>query len=71
MSSSWILIDKKEREIVEMPIDLRLYDLSELEDLLMKAGLEIIGASGSPEREEFHETRSRRILILSKKQPAP
>jgi len=68
MSSRWILIDKKEKEITEMPVDHRLYDLDELSELLMKAGFEIVNVFGSPEKEEFHSTKSRRIYLVSRKQ---
>jgi len=67
MSSRWILIDKKEKEITEMPVNHRLYDLNELRELLMKAGFEIMNVFGSPEKEEFHSTKSRRIYLVSRK----
>lgn len=67
MSNRWILIDKKEGGINELRVDHRLYDLNELEELLMKVGLEVVSAFGSAERERFDEISSRRILIVSKK----
>lgn len=67
MSSRWVLIDKKKTGAVEMTVDHRLYDLTELKDLLTKAKLEITSVFGSPEKEEFHATRSRRICLVSKK----
>jgi len=67
MRSRWILIDKKHRETSEMLVDDRLYDLNELKELLLKAGFEIVTAFGSAEKEEFHATKSRRILVVAKK----
>jgi len=71
MRSRWILIDKKHREISEMSVDDRLYDLNELKELLVKAGFEIFSAFGSAEKEEFHVTKSRRILLVAKKRLKP
>jgi len=67
MRSRWILIDKKAREINEMSVDTRLYDLSELKELLLRAGFEVVSVFGSPEKEEFDVTKSRRILLVAKK----
>lgn len=68
MRSRWILIDKKDGKINEMLVDDRLYDLNELKELLLKAGFEIVSVFGSPEKEEFDVTRSRRILLVTRKQ---
>ena len=65
--SRWILIDRKDREIDEMLVDTRLYDLDELEELLLKAGFDVVGVFGSAEKEEFDVTKSRRILLVAKK----
>jgi len=67
MRSRWILIDKKHRETSEMPVDTRLYDLDELEELLLKAGFEAVSAFGSAEKEEFHATKSKRTLLVAEK----
>lgn len=68
MRSRWILINRKDGETNEIPVDHRLYDLNELKELLSKAELEVISTFGSPEKEEFHATRSRSILLVTKKQ---
>jgi SAM-dependent methyltransferase len=67
MRSRWILIDKKEGKIDELPVDYRLYDLNELKNLLTKVGLEMLNVYSSSKKEEFHEASSRRMLIIAKK----
>jgi len=71
MRSRWILVNKKDGEIGEMLVDDRLYDLSELKELLLGAGFDVVSVFGSAEKEEFHVTRSRRMLLVAKKQLKP
>lgn len=51
-------------------VEHRIYDLNELRSLLAKASLKVIDVFGSSQREEFHEARSSRTLILSQKSNA-
>lgn len=67
MVSRWILIDKKVGSMEELIVDHRLYDLNELKNLLAQVNLEILNVFGSSKKERFHETSSRRILIIAKK----
>lgn len=65
--SNWVLIGKGEGKIRETIVEHRIYDLNELKSLLSKVGLKVMDVFGSSGREEFHETRSSRILIVSQK----
>jgi len=62
----WIVINKQTKEIDEIHFDHRLYDLQELEELLSKVGLETTQVYGSFRRKNFDESKSNRIIILSK-----
>ena len=66
--AKWIVINKQTKEIDEVHFDHRLYDLQELEELLSKVGLETTQVYGSFRRENFDESKSNRIIVLSKNQ---
>jgi len=63
----WIIVNKRTREIDEINFDHRLYDLQELKELLSREGLEIAQIYGSFRKEDFDETKSSRIVVLSRK----
>jgi len=67
VGSRWILVNKRDGEIGEMLVDTRLYDSDELKELLLKAEFEVIRVFGSAEKEEFHVTKSKRILLVAEK----
>ncbi len=64
--AKWIVINKQTKEIDEIHFDHRLYDL-ELEELLSKVGLETTQVYESFRKEIFDESKSNRMIILSKK----
>lgn len=65
--SRWVVINKQTKEIDEISFDHRLYSSQELEELLSKEGIETTQVYGSYRKESFNETKSNRIIILSKK----
>jgi ubiquinone/menaquinone biosynthesis C-methylase UbiE len=62
-----IIVNKQTREIDQISFDHRLYDMQELRELLNRKGLETAQIYGSFEKEDFDETKSDRIIILSRK----
>jgi len=67
LRSHWVLIDKHKGKLDDLLVDHRLYDLKELEALITGIGLNIVDVFGSPKKEMFYKTRSRRILIITRK----
>ena len=68
LKTRWIIVDKRNGEINEITIDLKLYDLEELKELLGEEKLETVKVYGSFKKEEFNEAKSNRIIIISRKQ---
>ena len=63
----WTIMDKQTKNINEISFEHRLYDIKELQELLSKEGFKINRVYGSFQKEDFKETNSRRIIILSEK----
>lgn len=60
-------MNKQTKEIDEIDLDHRLYDLQELKELFRREGLQTTHVYGSFKKEDFNEAMSNRIIILSRK----
>ncbi len=64
--SQWTLIDKKDGKIKTFDHNLRLYTLPQLQEILEKAGLTMVGTFGNYEGQELQQD-SHRLIVLARR----